>query len=53
MADDTWHVGDSPKAKATPEEKAKAVAQFQQWADDDSHAKRTVNEIFNDRRTNG
>jgi hypothetical protein len=50
MADDTWHVGDSPKGKATPEEKAGAVAKFQQWADDDADVKRKVNEVFNDRR---
>jgi hypothetical protein len=47
----TWHVGGSPKSKATPEDKAKAVATFQQWTDDDADVKRKVNEIFNDRRT--
>lgn len=37
----------------TSEEKAKAVAQFQQWADDDVDVKNKVNDIFNDRRPDG
>lgn len=49
----TWHVGDSPKAKHTPAEKEWARNKMQQWADDDSDVKRKVNEVFNDRRTNG
>lgn len=37
----------------TPEEKAKAVATFQQWADDNKDVEGKVNEIFHDRRNSG
>jgi len=50
MADDVWHVGDSPKAKSTPAEKAAAVNQFRQWSDDEDSVKDKVNAIFRDRR---
>jgi hypothetical protein len=40
----------SDKAQTTPAEKAKAVATFQQWADDESDMKRKVSDVFNDRR---
>jgi hypothetical protein len=36
--------------KTTPAEKAKAVATFQQWTDDDNHARKQVESIFHDRR---
>jgi hypothetical protein len=36
--------------KPTPNDMAKARAQFQRWADDEEHLNRQVEDIFNDRR---
>lgn len=46
---DVWHV-DPTKSEHGEVDKAKAVATFQQWADDGANAKRRVDELFNDRR---